>query len=95
MKPPLWWERWLGVRLTIFGTGSAVLRANALRRAGLLETEDDASDSDDSGDGQGPERDSHRIRGHRHEPDAAPAGRVHHRVQQPARAGAVTSRDHA
>ena len=51
MIPPLWWERWLGVRLTVFGTGRAVLRANALRLVGLVETEEDASDSDESGDG--------------------------------------------
>ena len=64
MKPPYWWERLIGVRVSYVGTASVIHRAEALRRAGLGETDDD---SDDSADAVRPQLVCHRDDGDRRE----------------------------
>lgn len=49
LPPPRWWERLLGCRVALLGTGDAMHRHLALARLGLCDTDDEASDASDDG----------------------------------------------
>ena len=56
LPPPRWWERLLGCRVALLGTGDAMQRHLVLTRLGLCETEDEASDGSDDDAAHMPER---------------------------------------
>ena len=69
----------VGVRVSYVGTASVIHRAEALRRAGLGETDDD---SDDSADAVRPELVCHRDDGDRRERRPARVGDLADRVPE-------------